>query len=79
MAVRDRTPDRGSAVSRAAVNFVLQGLLYSGHGLPAGSSAEELAVAFAENVRTLCRNAQMELRDEDLLVIEEWLAGSVPT
>lgn len=77
--VRDRTGERGSGVSRAAVNFVLQGLIHSGHGLPASSSAAELALAFSVNVRTLCRNAQMELREQDLLVVDEWLTGQVRT
>lgn len=72
-AVRDRLIERGAGVSRAAVNFVLQGLIYSGHGLPAGSSPRDLAVAFSKNVRTLCRNAQMELSEEDLESIQMWL------
>ncbi len=76
-AVRDRSVERGEPVSRAAVNFVLQGLIYSGYGLPSGSTAQELAEAFANNVRTLCRNAQMELRDEDAAAIQAWFTSAL--
>lgn len=75
--VRDRTADRGTPVSRGAVNFVLQGLIYSGNGPTSASSAGQLAEAFAENVRVLCRNAQMELDDEDARTLRDWLTGGV--
>ncbi len=75
--VRDRSVERGQPVSRAAVNFVLQGLIYSGYGLPSGSTAHTLAEAFANSVRTLCRNAQMELRDKDAAAIQAWFTSAL--
>ena len=75
--VRDRTAGRGTPMSRGAVNFVLQGLIYSGNGPTSASSAGQLAEAFAENVRTLCRDAQLELDDEDAQTLRDWLTGGV--
>lgn len=75
--VRDRTAARGTPASRGAVNFVLQGPIYSGNGPTSGSKAGQLADAFAENVRTLCRNAQMELDDQDAQTLRDWLTGGV--
>jgi hypothetical protein len=73
--VRDSTLDGEVQVSRTAVNFVLQGLIYSGEGRPLPRGAKELSNAFLANVRLLCENAQMELSDQDLDELRAWIVG----
>jgi NYN domain len=76
--VRDRIAERGEAVGRNAVNFVLQGLIYAGV-IPADTarSPRELALAWLENVLALCRNARMELTEADQTTIHDWIVGGL--
>jgi hypothetical protein len=76
--VRDRTDLANASVGRNAVNFVTQGLIYSGMSLVAGSSAEVLARAWVTNLKSLCSSARMTLNPEDEAEIEAWVLGHVP-
>lgn len=73
--VRDRTAAGGERVPRNAVNFVIQGLLYSGFGLPANATAEVLSRAFLKNVLALCDNAELQLSEPEVLEVTRWLTG----
>ena len=59
-AVRDRLHAEGLPVSRAQINFVLNGFRYTGFEIP-GRSASDLARAWRENMLSLLDNAQVEL------------------
>ena len=70
---------RGSSVSRGAVAFVTQGLIYSGQSLVPGVTAEELAASWLANVKSLCANARMTISPADEEQLEDWIVGSLPT
>jgi hypothetical protein len=63
--VRDRCMERGVQVGRSAVNFVLTGLVHSGHQPRAGEPPTEIALAFAEQAQGLCEAARLELSEEE--------------
>jgi len=63
--VRDRCMERGVQVGRSAVNFVLTGLVHSGHQPRPGEPPAEIAQAFAEQAQGLCAAARLELSDEE--------------
>jgi hypothetical protein len=78
-AVRDRCAEAGSAVSRSDVVFILRGIQFS--GLRFGARAEamtdaELAAAFARNVLVLCRDAQMDLSEQEQDGVSRWIEGA---
>ncbi len=77
-AARDRCAERGWTVSRPSASFVLRGLQYAGHrfGTVEGDRAEELAQLFRRNVVTLCDNAQLELDERDLELLDTWITAS---
>ncbi len=78
ISVRNRTAERGTPVGRGAVNFVLQGLLYSGVNLKEQTpEATELAIATRDNLIYLCRAAQMELSPGNIRDIDIWIVGAL--
>lgn len=82
-AVRDRSLEEGSPVARMSVNFVLRGIVFSGHRLghpgPPGQggseSPGELARCFARNVLVLCESAGLQLAPPEREQVFRWLAG----
>jgi len=76
-AVRDDCVAAGQPVSRAAVNFVLQGLGYAGVPLTDELPARELAAAWTRNVEELCRVALMEFDDAEKLALRRWASGGL--
>jgi hypothetical protein len=53
-------------VGRGAVNFIMQGLAYAGADPRAGQrSPQELAQCWLDNLKVLCRQAGMQLSDDD--------------
>jgi hypothetical protein len=76
-AVRDDCVAAGQPVSRAAVNFVLQGLLSVGVPLTDAVPAGELAAAWTRNVEELCRVALMEFDDAEKLALRRWAGGGL--
>jgi hypothetical protein len=75
-AVRDRCALRGQPVSRKDVSFILKGVTYGGHEFGENSSddnAETFAQVFRENVLKLCKNAQLELSDEEMKLLGQWI------
>jgi len=75
--VRDRCQNQGEAISRSAVNFVIQGLLYAGVQLSEKPPLDQLAAKWADNVLALCRGARMELDDAQRAEIHHWAAGGL--
>jgi hypothetical protein len=74
--VRDRCKTAGEAISRADVNFVLQGLVFSGHEFGKGQdTAPVLARRSAENALGLCRREQMVVDESVTGAIIRWIDG----
>jgi hypothetical protein len=76
---REACDQRGCAISRQTIQFVIKGILFGGHKLGDEAASHEplaLAVAFRDNIRKLCKNAQMVLSDEELALLDAWLLGS---
>ena len=76
-AVRDDCVAAGKPVSRAAVNFVLQGLGYAGIPLTDALPATELAAAWTRNVEELCRLALMEFDAAEKSAVRRWASGGL--
>ena len=76
--VRDRTDLAGNSVGRNAVNFALQGLVYSGADFSAGVSARSLAEGYLSNLKALCANARMSLSAADEKALDGWILRSLP-
>ena len=69
----------GEPVSRRAVNFVIQGLVYAGLDLrTAALSPRELAEAWRRNLRTQCEQAGLELSRRDEATLDQWVLGEMP-
>jgi hypothetical protein len=79
--VRDRVAARGTSVvvGRAAVNFVVQGLVYSGADPRDGKlSPQELAQRWRDNVLELCRHAGMQLNEADEAALDTLILSGLP-
>jgi hypothetical protein len=77
--VRDECQAQGAAVGRSAINFVIQGLLYSGANLAGSPTAAELAEGWTANVVGLCRGARMEIDSHQLDDLRTWVGGGLVT
>lgn len=78
--VRDRLVDQGRSIARGDLMFVLRGIQSGGHPLGrdgSPSAARDLAEAFARHVTGLCRDARLELSEEDLRAIGGWITADV--
>ncbi|TSE14459.1 NYN domain-containing protein [Arthrobacter sp. KBS0703] len=75
--VRDDCVAAGQPVSRSAVNFVIQGVVYAGGSLPDDMPARDLAAAWTRNVEELCRLALMEFDDAEKLALRRWAGGGL--
>jgi hypothetical protein len=73
--VRDDCVSAGQPVSRAAVNFVIQGFGYAHFELTDTATAPQLAAAWTHNVEELCRVALMEFDDAERLALRRWASG----
>jgi hypothetical protein len=77
--VRDQCRASGEAISRADVNFVLQGLLFSGHEFGRGQDTPALLARHcADNAFGLCRREQLVLDDSMIRIVNRWIAGDTP-
>jgi len=78
-AVRDQCVERGESIARQSVTFVLRGLAYVGYPLyraDRGHSPAELGRAFRGNLVNLLRQAQAEVTDADLEMLDAWLGAA---
>lgn len=73
--VRDRCVEKGIPVARSHVNFILTGVFYSGYQLGKEIPVDpaKLAAKLIENTITLCRNAQFQLSESDIRLIQSWI------
>ena len=73
--VRDRCVERGIPLARSQVNFILTGLYYSGYqlGKEIPVDVAKIAAKLIENTITLCRNAQFQLSESDVKLIQTWI------
>ena len=76
--VRDRAHMREQPIARSAVNFVVQGLTYAGRRPVPGQSAQDLATSWLACIRELSANAQMQLTEEDMTQVRQWITGGLP-
>jgi hypothetical protein len=78
VSVRNRTAERGTPVGRGAINFVLQGLLYCGVNFEQNTPpARELARVTKDNLVALSRTAQMQLTEDNVKDIDDWVVGGL--
>lgn len=75
--VRDECAKAERPIGRAAINFVINGLLFAGADLDGEPSAAELAAVWTDNVLGLCRGARLELDDSDIALISSWTSGGL--
>lgn len=75
--VRDECVEAGTPVSRSAINFVIQGLLYAKAPPTGGAKAAELAAAWVRNVETMCRIAGMQLDPTESVALKKWAGGGL--
>jgi hypothetical protein len=74
--VRDECAKADTPIGRAAINFVINGLLLAGANLDESEpTAIELATLWAENVAGLCEGARVELDNAELVDIATWVSG----
>lgn len=73
--VRDRCHDKELPISRANVNFVLQGIHRAGYDLREVNdvAAIELAEHFQQHVHQLCKTAQLSLDRDQMEMLTRWL------
>lgn len=79
-AVRDLCIERGQALSRASVTWILRGIAYAEHPFeqgPEANSPRMLARSFLNNLMTLCNGAQLELTAEEERQLERWICGAI--
>ena len=71
--VRDRCREAGYAVSRADVNFVLKGILLSGHAFGQGTDEPStLGRCLLDSVLELCRREQLPLDESQTAQLGDW-------
>ncbi len=79
-AVRDYCLDRGAAIPRKSVWFILQGITFTGHrfGRDSGAdTADRLARVFRDDVLKLCEDAGLEVTADERALLDEWLLGGL--
>lgn len=79
--VRDVTKERGHAVSRQDVNFIVKGIIFSGLDLADAGvkhDPETLADVFRENVVRLLAAAQTPTSEEERRLLDRWIPSARP-
>ena len=76
--VRDRAHIREQPIGRGAVGFVVQGLTYAGERPRPGQSAYDLATVWLTWLGELMSTAQMQLSEEDMVQVRQWIMGALP-
>jgi hypothetical protein len=69
--------DQDLPLSRQSIDFILTGLEDVGFKLQEGHyNIQDISVKFRDNVVDLCRNAQFNLSEEDMIMINAWLVDT---
>ncbi len=74
--VRDRCIERGEMISHGHVSSILRGIDHSGHVLgrdPMNDTPSKLAAKYRDHVLSLLEEAQEELTDDELALLDEWI------
>ena len=80
-AVYERCAEQGARITRDAVSYVLTSLENAGYNWQAGPdyhTSDNLTDTFLDNVEALCEGARLELSDEELALLEEWICDTQP-
>ncbi len=78
-AVYERCAEQGARITRDAVSYVLTSLENAGYNWQAGPdyhTSDNLTDTFLDNVEALCEGARLELSDEELALLEEWICDA---
>ena len=78
-AVYERCAEQGGRITRDAVSYVLTSLENAGYNWHAGAdyhSADNLTDTFLDNLEALCEGARLELSDDELALLEEWVSDT---
>ncbi len=78
-AVYERCAEQGARITRDAVSYVLTSLENAGYNWHAGPdyhSSDNLTDTFLDNLEALCEGARLELTDEELGMLEEWISDT---
>ena len=78
-AVYERCAEQVARITRDAVSYVLTSLENAGYNWHAGPdyhSADNLTDTFLDNLEALCEGARLELTDEELGMLEEWISDT---
>ena len=78
--MRDYCLDRGAAIPRKSVWFILQGITFTGHRFGRAAEADtapHLAQVFRDDVLKLCEDAGLELSPEERQLLDQWLLGGL--
>lgn len=75
--VRDECVAAEKPVARAAVNFIIQGLIYAKIALNGEANATQLASAWAKNVEGMCRVAGLQLDNDEATKLRAWTSGGL--
>ncbi len=78
--VYEKCAEAGAYIARDAISFVLTGLeneAYDWHAKAEEHTPMGLAVAFRDNIETLCENARLELSDDEFDLLDDWICGSL--
>ena len=78
-AIYERCAEQGARISRDAVSYVLTSLENAGYNWHAGPdyhTGDNLTDTFLDNLEALCEGARLELSDEELGMLEEWISDT---
>lgn len=78
--VRDRCIERGESISHNHVSFILRGIARSGHVLgrdPLSDTPPMLAAKYLEHILSLLRDAQADLTDDELVMLDGWIISDM--
>ncbi len=78
-AVYEKCAEAGAYIARDAISFVLTGLGntdYDWHAPADAHASERLAETFRDNIEALCEGARLELSDDELNLLHDWISGA---
>lgn len=75
--VRDACLAADKPVARAAINFIIQGLIYAKTPINGEANASELASAWVKNVEDMCRVAGLQLDADEVSNLRAWTSGGL--
>lgn len=73
--VRDKCTERGEAVKRANITWIIRCIQYAGHRFddPEVNTPGQLAEAYVRNVQTMAQEADMTLSPEESELLGQWI------